>query len=146
MIPHTFFNEGKWLARGFFFDEQMNAFAASGDTIVKHEKDLWVNIGHMHIEMPTPVIYEAKYEIVPFKQGQLSTTWAAANVDVGKLVGTFVVVGDTILSIYKTEGSGPFSGAEILKQSEDGEYEARGALLRDGVRISSWTFKLTRQE
>ena len=83
------------------------------------------------------------YEIVPFERGSDSTTWRSINPDLGTLVGTFAVVGDSILSAFRTE-DGSFYGTEYLKNVDPDTYANRGVLLHKGKIVSSWSATVTR--
>lgn len=143
-MGHLFlFEEGVWIAAGFFRDGDGNTWHLSGRTEISHRDDCWINSGFIEIEGDTPVRVENIYEIVPFERGSDSTTWRSINPDLGTLVGTFAVVGDSILSAFRTE-DGSFYGTEYLKNVDPDTYANRGVLLHKGKIVSSWSATVTR--
>ena len=59
-------------------------------------------------------------------------------------VGTFSIVGPSIVSLYRCEGGPGYYGTEHLMQIDPSCYEACGVLLLDGRRLSSWRVALRR--
>lgn len=143
-MGHRFlFEEGIWTASGFLRDGNGNTMLFSGKTVISHEEDHWINSGFMEIEGEAPVRIENNYLIEPFPRGSDSTTWKSDNSDLGTLVGTFAVVGDSILSAFRNL-DGSIYGTEYLKNVDPDTYANRGVLLKKGVLISSWSATVTR--
>ena len=143
-MGHRFlFQEGTWRASGFYRDGDGNTVQLSGMTTIEHQGDLWINNGFMEIEGDTPVRVQNRYEIVPFERGSDSTTWRSENPSLGPLVGSFAVVGDSILSTFRSP-DGLYYGTEYLKSSNPDTYSNRGVLMTRGRIISSWSVTLTR--
>ena len=143
-MGHRFlFEEGVWIAAGFFRDGDGNTMHLTGRTEITHRDDVWINSGIMEIEGDTPLRVENIYRIVPFARGSDSTTWKSENPDLGPLVGTFAVVGDSILSAFRN-GDGSLYGTEYLKNVDPDTYANRGVLLKQGKLISSWSATITR--
>lgn len=143
MGHHFLFQEGSWNASGFYRDGEGNTVQLSGMTTIEHQDDLWVNEGFMEIEGDTPVRIRNRYEIIPFERGSDSTTWRSENPSLGPLVGSFAVVGDSILSTFRSP-DGLYYGTEYLKSINPDTYANRGVLMTGGKIISSWSTTLTR--
>jgi hypothetical protein len=71
--------------------------------------------------------------------------WTSDNATLGKLSGTFSVVGSSILSVYTCTVSG-YHGAEHMGQVDANRYNAAGILLLNERRLSSWQVVLTRKD
>lgn len=143
-MGHRFlFEEAVWIAAGFFRDGDGNTWHLSGRTTIVHHDDRWINTGIMEIEGDTPMRIENIYKIVPFERGSDATTWRSENPDLGTLVGTYAVVGDSILSAFRTE-EGSFYGTEYIKNVDPDTYANRGVLLHHGKIVSSWSTTITR--
>ena len=54
--------------------------------------------------------------------------WSSENATLGKLHGTFSVIGSSILSVYRSESAG-YHGADHLRRLDDDNYESTGMLL-----------------
>lgn len=143
MGHHFLFQEGSWNASGFYRDGEGNTVQLSGMTTIEHQDDLWVNEGFMEIEGDTPVRIRNRYEIIPFERGSDSTTWRSENPSLGPLAGSFAVVGDSILSAFRSP-DGLYYGTEYLKSINPDTYANRGVLMTRGKIISSWSATLTR--
>ena len=72
--------------------------------------------------------------------------WSAENSAIGKLKGTFSIVGPSIVSLYRCEGAPGTTAPKHLMQLDPNRYEACGVLLLDGRRLSSWRVALTRSD
>ena len=90
-----------------------------------------------------PVEFVSAYWIeVPGRDGA-AVRWSSENAALGKLHGTFSVVGSSILSLYRSESSG-YHGADHLRRIDDDSYESTGVLLLEARRLSSWQLLLRR--
>ncbi len=143
-MGHRFlFEEGVWLAAGFFRNGDGSTMHLSGRTEISHRENIWINRGFMEIEGDTPIRIENTCEIIPFERGSDATTWRSEDPGLGTLVGTYAVVGDSILSAFRTE-DGSFYGTEYIKNVDPDTYANRGVLLHHGRIVSSWSATLTR--
>ena len=142
---HTFIIEpGRWLATGTFTGQSGDSSTVNGDSSVVHERRLWRNTARMRVAGEAPVDYTNVYEIVPFPHGSSWTSWTSHNASLGRLIGRFVLLEDTIMSIFESE-DGAYHGAEAMLQTAADRYQSRGALLRGGVLVSNWSVELVRQ-
>ena len=142
-IEHTFlFQEGIWIAKGHYFDDMDRAFPLEGMTRIMHLETLWINEGEMEIKTgDNPIKIYNRYEIAPFKKDRNVTTWESQNPDLGILLGRFVIVGDTIISICHSENV-EYSGAEIILKTDNIHYKNRGVLFKGNDKLSSWSIDL----
>ena len=145
-MQHTFlFQEGFWSARGYYFDDMNRALALEGKIRITHLEDLWINEGEMEISAgEKPVRIYNRYEIVPFREGQIQTVWESTNQDLGTLLGQFVIVDDAILSTCRAK-SGMYTGAEFLLKIHNAHYQNRGVLFKGNDTLSSWRFDLRKE-
>jgi hypothetical protein len=142
-MGHTFlFEEGCWKAEGFFRDAEGRTVTLSGETRVIHGEKHWIMEGFMEIEGEVPRRIENRYVIEPFNGGDI-TSWSSENPALGKLEGTFTVVGDSILSHF-TGDDGACTGMEYLRFIGGEVYINRGALISAGDLVSSWSVTLRR--
>lgn len=142
---HTFlFTEAAWRAEGTYLVPEGETLPASGRTVVTHADGVWINDGTLRVEAPDgPGEIRSVYRIEPFGPGERSTSWTAENPVLGELRGTFAVVGDTILSVYRSADGGA-SGSESLRRVDDDSYENRGLLRAADGEVSAWDMRLTR--
>ncbi|MCE5274756.1 MAG: hypothetical protein ABFD70_12360 [Syntrophaceae bacterium] len=141
-MGHTFlFTQARWLARGLFFDAKGKALPAEGEISISHQGNLWVNEGIIKVLGERPAEIRNRYEIVPIPEGTSTTTWTSVNPAIGRFMGSFAVVGDSILSCFQSEDAA-YSGMEYLRQEESHQYQNRGVLLLRGERVSSWAVTL----
>lgn len=61
----------------------------------------------------------------------------------GKLIGKFMIIGDTILSSYISE-NGIYSGTECLYKIDETKYLNRGFAFNGENKLSSWEVTLER--
>ncbi len=142
-MGHTFlFEEGRWKAEGFFRDARGHTVLVRGETRIFHSGDRWIMEGFMEIEDEVPRRIENRYVVEPF-DGRDITPWMSENPALGTLRGTFTVVGDSILSCYG-DVSGEYGGMEYLRFIDWDSYINRGALLKEGELVSSWSVTLRR--
>ncbi|MEI6314101.1 MAG: hypothetical protein WCO89_04470, partial [Syntrophus sp. (in: bacteria)] len=62
----------------------------------------------------------------------------------GKMLGSFIIVDDSIISIFASEDSA-FQGTEYWRLIDDDRYSNRGCLLRGDKKISSWVVELRKK-
>lgn len=146
MKEHTFlFEEGLWVARGQYFDQQGRAIPTEGQARITHGQDRWFNQGYMRLLAGPGLELENNYEIVPFPPAESETVWQSLNPGLGALRGRYVLVGDSILSSF-VSADGRFSGTEFLFQVEKTVYQCRGFLFQGEKRLSSWAVELKKIE
>lgn len=143
-MKHTYiFEEGNWKASGLYYDHEANQVKVFGETTIKHRKDEWVLDGFMELKLETPIRFFNKYSILPMPIGKDYTKWTSENPALGKLIGKFMIVGDTILSVYISE-NGIYSGSESLFRIDENKYLNRGFAFNGENKLSSWEVTLER--
>ncbi len=135
--------EGNWKASGLYFDPEGNQFEVYGETTIKHLRDEWVLDGFMELKLADPARFFNKYSITPLPVDKDYTGWSSENPALGKLIGRFMIIGDTILSTYSSE-NGAYSGAESLLLIDENTYHNRGFAFNGDDKLSSWTVTLKR--
>jgi len=142
MAGHTFlFREGIWRAEGEFLDGTGSRSEVEGRAQVRHYPDRWVLESEMRTRAAKPIEQRSVYEIVPFPPGNIATAWTSQNAALGTLRGRFLVVGDTILSVYES-ATGRYRGYESVLQREERRCAARGALFDGAKLLSAWAVEL----
>jgi hypothetical protein len=143
-MMHTFlFEPGVWNAQGTFWRADGEALEARGRTEIAHHPECWLLAGTLKVLGSPPVEFVSAYSISPPGRDGTSMKWTSDNATLGKLSGTFSVVGSSILSVYTCSASG-YHGGEHLGQVEPNRYHAAGILLLNERRLSSWQMVLTR--
>jgi hypothetical protein len=141
---HTYlFKAGLWRAEGTYYDESGNAYPVEGESRITHRNALWYNENDMRVSGSANIAFSNDYEIVPFHEGRDVTAWASSNEALGKLSGQFVLAGDAILSLFRSE-DGAYTGAESLLRISDIVYRNWGTLLCGPDKLSSWMIRLNR--
>jgi hypothetical protein len=144
-MTHTFlFEPGVWSGAGTFWTEDGHALPAEGHTAITHRPGCWLLAGTLRVLSSPPVEFVNHYSIEPPTCEAVSTKWSSENSAIGKLKGSFSIVGPSIVSVYRCEGGAGYCGTEHLMQLDPDRYEACGVLLLDGRRLSSWRVALTR--
>lgn len=143
-MNHTFlFEAGAWRATGTFTDESGTEFSIEGRAEINHEGGMWYNRSWMRLRTEPPFSIENVYEIVPFKDGALMTTWTSNNPAFGELRGTFDIEGDAITSRYASEDQ-KVRGFETVSYVDEKNYRGRGEVYIEGKLVSSWSVNLER--
>lgn len=143
-VRHTFlFDEAAWTAHGHFIDAEGTARAVDGSAEIAHGGEAWTNRSVMRLLSQPPVEFANNYRITPFAPGAAATEWESQNPGIGRMLGRFAVVGDSILSTFASE-DGSHSGAESLQMVEADRYVGRGVLYRNGEFFSAWIVELRR--
>lgn len=143
-MKHTFlFTEGVWISRGTYYDENNNALSAEGRSEITHQKELWLYKSSMTLSGNDPVEIMNDYEIAPFVNNVAG--WQSVNPKLGTLIGSFVVIEDSILSLFSA-GSGEFFGSESLTQINESEYIGKGVLYGVAGKIYSWSVRLEKEK
>jgi hypothetical protein len=144
-MMHTFlFEPGVWTSKGTFWRADGEPLEAQGRTEIAHRTDCWLLAGTLKVLGSPPVEFVNAYTISPPGRDGTCMKWASENATLGKLSGTFSVVGTSILSVYTCTASG-YHGCEHLGQVDSNRYHAAGILLLNERRLSSWQVVLTRR-
>jgi hypothetical protein len=143
VINHTFlFDQKMWIATGIYFDHANTPAPAAGESKIIHQGGLWIVESTVRVFGDAPLEIHNRYEVIPFSDDTpYVAQWKSDHTALGRLSGKFVIVDDTILSIYQSE-EGTHSGTEVLAKTEDGYYESRGCLFKGNNKVSSWAFEL----
>lgn len=137
-MKHTLFVQpGSWAASGRFLDENEAEIPIVGSAEIIHHEEQWVNRSTMRLLTDPPVDLANQYEIHPLPAGSATTPWSSFNPSLGRMLGSFSLVGDSILSTYRSE-DGAYSGAECLLQEDADTYRVWGVLFKEGTKLSSW--------
>jgi hypothetical protein len=143
-IRHTFLlDEARWSARGTFFDAGGAATPVDGHAEITHRSDAWVNRSFIRLHAAPPVELTNDYTIAPLAPDALSTSWEALSPDLGRMIGSFALVGDSVLSTFAS-ADGVHAGTECLQMMEADRYLGRGVLYRDRTLFSAWIVELRR--
>ncbi len=143
-MKHTFLLQpGEWQAKGTFIGQNGISTPLTSKTVVEHLTDKWTINGYMRVLYEEPVEFQNSYEIVPIPKDKDHTTWKSVNPALGELIGNFIIVQDSILSIHSTKDN-KFSGIEFMTQLKEYKYLIRGTLMQGDQKISSWAVELTR--
>ena len=145
MIYHTFlYDENIWIAKGVYIDAQGKYQPVAGQSAITHQGEIWVNDSCMHLEGNPTVEFRNRYEIEPMERNQEITTWRSENPALGRMSGKFIIVDDSIMSIFSS-ADGVFQGTEYLRLIDDDLYWNRGSLLQGDKKVSSWAVELRRK-
>ena len=137
------FKPGLWHAEGEYFDEGGGVYAVEGESRITHRNALWYNESEMKIVGNDNLAFSNYYEIIPFHEDRDVTHWTSANDTLGKLSGQFVLVGDAILSLFRSEDA-QYTGTEYLLRISDIVYRNWGTLFCGRDKLSSWMICLNR--
>lgn len=144
-MEHTFLlQKGAWTGKGVYFDENRVFTPLISRVEITHLRDLWLNVGMMKLFLDEEVVIRNSYEIVPFADGSDVTAWKSFNADLGCIHGKFIIVDDTIISVFHSE-SGQYTGTEHLSQVTETHYRCRGVSFQSGEKQSSWSLELRRE-
>jgi hypothetical protein len=148
-MKHTFlFEPGVWTAEGTFWRGDGEALAALGRTEITHHSECWLLSGTVKVLGSPSIEFVNAYSIAtgnPGTIGNQTLKWNAENATMGKLRGTFSVVGSCIFSVYGSNESG-YHGAEHLEQLDAQHYRSAGLLLLEDRLLTSWQLTLTRSQ
>jgi len=144
-MMHTFlFEPGVWTSKGTFWRADGETLEAQGRTEIAHHPTVWLLAGSLKVFGSPPVEFVDAYSISPPGRDGTSMKWTSDNATLGKLSGTFSVVGSSILNVYTCTASG-YHGAEHMGQVDANRYNAAGILLLNERRLYSWQVVLTRK-
>jgi hypothetical protein len=143
-MMHTYlFEPGVWTSKGTFWREDGEPLEAQGRTEIAHHPTLWLLAGSLKVFGSPPVEFVNAYSISPPGRDGTCMKWTAENATLGKLSGTFSVVGTSILGVYTCTASG-YHGSEHLGQLDVNRYNATGILLLNDRRLYSWQVMMSR--
>ena len=143
-VIHTYlFKAGLWRAEGDYFNESGRGYPVEGESRITHRNALWYNESEMKIFGSQDIVFSNYYEITPFREDLDVAFWTSANDALGKLSGRFVLVGDAILSLFRSE-DGAYTGTEYLLRTSDDVYRNWGTLFSGHDKLSSWMMRLNR--
>jgi hypothetical protein len=144
-VHHTWlFEPGQWIAEGLFWEGGEAERRGRGYSIIRHGSDSWAIEGEMEILADPIVRFRNLYEITPPKDGARVVPWQSENPGIGKLTGTFAVVGASIMSLFQSENRF-YVGSECLTQLDPARYEACGLFRSEHAIVSTWSMRLTRK-
>jgi hypothetical protein len=144
-MMHTFlFEPGVWTSKGTFWRADGEPLEAQGRTEIAHHPATWLLSGTLKVFGSPPVEFVNAYSINPPGRDATCMKWSAEDATLGRLSGTFSVVGTSILCVYTCTASG-YHGAEHMGQLDAHRYNATGILLLNERRLSSWQLVLTRK-
>jgi hypothetical protein len=144
MMHSYLFEPGIWTSKGTFWREDGEPLETVGRTEIAHHPTLWVLSGSLKVLGSPPVEFVNAYSISPPGRDGSCMKWTAENATLGKLSGTFSVVGASIFGVYRCTSSG-YHGAEHLGQIDANHYNATGILLLNDRRLYSWQVVLSRK-
>jgi hypothetical protein len=143
-MSHTYlFQPAVWTGNGTFWREDGQPFPAESRTEVTHRTECWLLSGTLKVLGSPPVEFVSAYWIELPGRNAATLKWNSESATLGRLHGTFSVIGSSILSVYRCEPSG-YHGAEHFRRLDDDSYESTGALLLEDRRLSSWQLLLKR--
>jgi hypothetical protein len=143
-MPHTYlFQPALWVGSGTFWCGDGQVLPAECRTEVAHRTECWLLSGSLKVLGSPPVEFVNAYWIEPPGRDGATLKWNSESATLGKLHGTFSIVGDAILSVYQCESTG-YHGAEHYRRIDDDSYESTGVLLLQDRRLSSWQLLLER--
>ena len=138
--PHAaLFSTGSWKASGCFFDEKENATLAEGHTQIFRCSRHWFIRSSFLLSDGRKI--ENVYQVEALGGGVAE--WTSRSSLLRECRGKFLVLGDLILSTFRSE-DGQFSGLETLRKLDDSHYRNRGQLFFSKHKHSSWSFEFRR--
>ena len=146
-MTHTYlFEPGVWTASGTFWRGDGEPMEAQGRTEIAHAADCWLLSGTLKVLGSPPVEFVNSYCIEPPSgRNHTGLKWTSENATLGKLQGTFSVIGSSIFGVYLCHNSG-YHGAEHLEQLDANTYRSAGILLMQDRALSSWQLMLRRPQ
>jgi hypothetical protein len=143
-MTHTFlFEAGIWTATGTFWRGDGEPMEAQARTEIAHRPECWLLSGTLKVLGSPPVEFVSAYRIELPVRNHASMKWASENATLGKLQGTFSVIGSCIFCVYRSPNSG-YHGAEHFEQLDSNSYRSAGVLLFEDRGLSSWQLVLKR--
>ena len=143
-MAHTFlFEPAVWTASGTLWRADGEALEAIGRTEIAHRPECWLLSGTLKVLGSPPAEFVHAYWIEPPGPDRASLKWTFESATFGTLRGRFVVMGESILSVYACESSG-YHGSEHLGQIDANTYRSVGVLLLKDQITYSWQLMLQR--
>jgi len=97
-MMHTFlFEPGVWTSKGTFWRADGEPLEAQGRTEIAHHPAAWLLAGTLKVFGSPPVEFVNAYSISPPGRDGTCMKWTAENATLGRLSGTFSIVGTSIL-------------------------------------------------
>ena len=145
-MTHTFlFEPGIWTASGTFWRGDGEPMEAQGRTEITHrDSSCWLLAGTLKVLGSPPVEFVNAYCIEPPGRQRATMKWTSENATLGKLQGTYSVIGTSVVCVYRCHDSG-YHGAEHFEQLDNNSYRSTGVLLLEDRALSSWQLTLRRQ-
>jgi len=145
-MEHTFlFEQGEWTANGNYSDEKNRRLPATGTSKITHAENHWIHQSSLTMFSLTGLVaVENRYVVKPFDEGKECTRFRAENPGLGRLSGSIVVVGDSVLAVSSSD-DGSIAAVEYFRRLSDTLYENRGFLLKRDEKVSSWDLELHRE-
>jgi hypothetical protein len=142
-MSHTYlFQPALWSGSGTFWCADGQPLPAECRTEVAHRSECWLLSGTLKVLGSPPVEFVNAYWIEPPGRDGVALKWNSESATLGKLHGTFSVIGSSILSVYRCESG--YHGAEEHRRLDEDSYESTGVLLLEDRRLSSWQVLLRR--
>lgn len=143
-MTHTFlFEAAIWTASGTFWRGDGEPMEAQGRTEITHREDCWLLSGKLKVLGSPPVEFVNAYCIEPPGRHHASMKWVSENATLGRLQGSFSVIGTCIFCVYRCHDSG-YHGAEHFEQLDGNSYRSAGVLFLEDRALSSWQVMLRR--
>ena len=118
-MKHSYiFDSLCWKAEGTYYDN-VAVFPSEAKVEIIHTGEKWSLDGFMEVEYSIPVRFTNTYEIS--SSGKRHIELKSYNPALGVLRGSFEVIGDCIISHYKSE-DGMYSGTETLFYKDEKHY------------------------
>jgi hypothetical protein len=145
-MNHSYlFEPATWHVSGHYIGESGQVITAQGQSVITHHRDIWVIQGLMRLRTEGMAEIGNMYQVIPFKLGVDHTSWSSTNDALGRIEGRFVIVDDTLISMFQTV-NGKYKGAEFLRQVSHHQYLSKGVLLKGQIKLSSWSVELDRKD
>jgi hypothetical protein len=143
-VNHTFlFEPAVWTSTGTLWRADGEPLEVVGRTEIAHRPECWLLSGTLKVLGAPPTEFVHAYWIEPPGPDRASMKWTFDEATLGKLLGRYVVIGPSILSVYSGEASG-YHGAEHLGQIDEDSYRSAGLLLLKDQIMYSWQMLLKR--
>jgi hypothetical protein len=111
-MTHTFlFEPGVWTASGTFWRGDGEPMQAQGRTEIAHRADCWLLSGTLKVLGSPPVEFVNAYCIEPPGRQPAAMKWTSENATLGKLHGTFSIIGSSIFCVYRCQDSSTWSSS-----------------------------------
>ena len=143
-IRHTYLlEEGKWNVSGTYYDSCNNEMELKGEQRISHHEDQWLLDSRMELQDMSKTIIQSTYKIEPATGEGEFTFWESDDPDLGQLLGRFMIVGNTIMSMYQSE-SRLYAGTETLEKVDENKYQVKGFSFNGDEKLASWKLTLER--